>query len=281
MGWTGPVLDQGNCGTCWDVSGCDCITACFIKAGAAKNDGSFEIAAQYLLDQCGYQNAGCNGDDSINVLDWAKTNGIPCESDYGPYTAVQGRCKFKAGTKLYKLADWGFCTPSQQQGVAAVQDIKNAMVQHGPISSAVAADNSWDNPAADGSIPYRKLTPNDIDHDIQIVGWDDGKQIQGAPTKGAWLVKNQWNTTWGANGYCWIAYGSHQIGTEAAWGTVAALPPPPTPPTPTGVTITLSGPLPAGSYKVVPSSSIVIDPDMTLRDLLKTFNDAKVPALKP
>lgn len=234
MGWVGPMLDQGQCGSCWDVSGCDCITSAFIKAGLAKNDGSFAISAQFILDQCGYSNDGCNGDDSVNVIAYAQKSGIPCEQDYGPYTAQQGRCK-STNAKRYKIDGSGYCTPSQQSGMASTQDIKNAMVQFGPISTAIAADSSWDGATPSGVIPYRRLTPNDIDHDVQLVGWDDARQIPGAPAKGAWIMKNQWSEQWGDKGYGYLAYGSHQIGTEAMWVSVAALPPAPVPPGPTPV----------------------------------------------
>ncbi len=239
---TGPIQDQGQCGSCWDVSACGVCTDAFIASGQfAATDATLTLSPQYVLD-CG-QNGGCNGDDAPTVLDMAKGKGLPTTGDYGPYTAAPGPCKY-TNQKLYVIADWGYCTPSQQQGVASTQDMKNALVQYGTLSTAIAADNSWDSVGADGVIPYAVLTTADVNHDVAIVGWDDGKQIPGAPTPGAWIVKNQWGKDWAANGYCFVAYASHQIGTEAAWATTGQLPPPPPPPvgvpTLVGVTATFS-----------------------------------------
>lgn len=234
LGWIGQVQDQGNCGSCWDVSATGVVTNAYIKAGLAKGDGSFVLSPQYVLD-CG-NNGGCNGDDAPTVLDMAAGKGLPTTADYGPYVAGPQRCKY-TNQKLYTIKEWGFCTPNQSQGMAAVQDIKNCLVKFGALSTAVAANSDWDNYNG-GVMPFRKLSPNAIDHDVSIVGWDDTKTVPGTSAKGAWLGLNQWGTSWGEAGYFWIGYGSHQIGTEAAWVNVATLPPPPpdpvppTPPTP-------------------------------------------------
>ena len=42
-----------------------------------------------------------------------------------------------------------------------------------------------------------------------LVGWDD--------KLGAWKIKNSWSTRWGQGGFGWIAYGSNNIGANAAW----------------------------------------------------------------
>jgi C1A family cysteine protease len=163
---TGPIQDQGQCGSCWDVSACGVVTDAFIAGGIfVSTDASLTLSPQYVLD-CG-SNGGCNGDDAPTVLDMAKSKGLPTTKDYGPYNAGPGRCNTNV-TKFYQLKDWGYCTPSQQSGVAATQDIKNAIVQYGTISTAVAADSSWDNPAADGTIPFSNS--NSIDHDVAIIG---------------------------------------------------------------------------------------------------------------
>ncbi len=229
MGWVTPMQNQANCGSCWDVATCDQISSVFLKGGYKD----IKISPQYFLDQCGPRNGACDGDWGTTVLNAVKDKGAPTEADYGPYTARQGTCKLKSGTKLLKISDWGFCTAGQQSGMSSTQDIKNAIVQFGPVSTAVAANSDWDGYRS-GVMPFRKLTEWDVNHEVQIIGWDDGLTTTGTTAKGAFLVKNQWSEDWGGKGYCWIAYGSHQIGTEAAWVTVSALPPPPgpTPPDP-------------------------------------------------
>ncbi len=55
-------------------------------------------------------------------------------------------------------------------------------------------------------------------HLALIVGYDDNQN--------AWLVKNSWGTTWGVNGYGWIAYGESNIDTYAKAGLTGTNPDP-------------------------------------------------------
>jgi C1A family cysteine protease len=232
LGWTLPVDDQGNCGSCWCVSTCGAISDAYAKAGVWPNDGTMHIAAQCVMDQCFARNGGCNGGDGIGDILQAIPNGLPVEKDYGPYTASAGTCKYTTQT-LYPLASWGYCTPNQQQGIAATQDIKNTMVQYGSILTCVAADASWDSIGPDGVLAFVAPVPNGstIDHEVRLVGWDDTKVIPGAPKAGAWLCQNQWSSSWGLNGLCWIAYTSHTIGFESSWQVAPSAPTPiPIPP---------------------------------------------------
>src|SRR5262245_52956425 len=47
LGWVIPTQDQGNCGSCWDVAVTVQVSCAYVKAGLAKNDGSFVISPQY------------------------------------------------------------------------------------------------------------------------------------------------------------------------------------------------------------------------------------------
>jgi hypothetical protein len=125
---------------------------------------------------------------------------------------------------LYKVSDFGYAGP--QNGVASVQNIKNAIVAYGPVSSAVAAGDGitqldWDNYT--GGV-YAGTSYTVIDHDIQIVGWQDNAAVSGG---GYWIVRNSWGADWGNAGYIWLPYNSCQIGTSALWVSATPLPPPP------------------------------------------------------
>ena len=220
--------DQAQCGSCWDFSGCEVCTNAIIIAsnGALKPDGSFFLSPQYILDCT--QNGGCDGDDNVTVLGYAMNQGIPATSAYGPYQAQTGRCQFQTGTTLYKITNWGYCTPAQSQGVAATVDIKNYMMTYGPIGTGVAAGDDWDSYQA-GTILYGR--GGEVNHDVEIVGWDDAK-VASDGTQGVWYVMNSWGPSWGNNGVCMMAYGAESIGTEAVWA-VAGIQPVPTPPVPT------------------------------------------------
>lgn len=220
QGIIGPIKDQGQCGSCWDFSGTGVVEVAFYKAGVLKADGSQVLSEEYTLS-CG-KNGGCGGDDNVTVLAEAKATGIPLASDYGPYTASRGRCSWKSSQKLYKVDDWGFCTGDGQGGEAATQDIKNCIKYYGCVGSGVAAGGTsfWNSGA--GTDTGRS---NNIDHDVIIIGWDDDHD-NGDGSKGAWLMRNSWNTSWGSmQGYAWVKYGADGLGTEACWAFVNPITP--------------------------------------------------------
>jgi hypothetical protein len=221
LGIVGPVQDQGSCGSCWDVSACGVLDSAFISAGWFKPDGSLTISPQYIMDSCGPQNGGCNGDDASTVTTACRDQGIPTAQDYGPYTASSGRCHATSGMKLWRIDMQGYC--DQNSGIASTQSIKDAVAKYGPISSAVDAGgfNGYTSGIMTGD-------GSNVDHDVSIIGWDDNKGGSGI---GCWLVKNQWGSSWGDQGYCWIPYGKWSIGTSALWvHATPAVPPPPPPP---------------------------------------------------
>lgn len=238
VSWVPPVVDQGQCGSCWDFSGTCVCTCAFLKAmGQSAYPGP--LSEQYTLD-CG-QNGGCNGDDNTTVCIWAKSTGLPTTAQYGPYQGSAGSCKVGTDT-LYKITDWGYVTTGNNQSVAATQDIKNAMLAYGPIGCGVDASSSAWTSYTTGILSGSPST--NIDHDVVLVSWDDT-----LGPSGCFCVRNSWSNTWGnpcggtEGGYAWIPYGDFGIGWEAIWVTVTAQPSP-TPPGPT--------PVPPGPVPPVP-----------------------------
>lgn len=213
QGWVGPIKDQSQCGSCWDFSGTGVVEIAMYKAGLLVPDGSQALSEEYTLD-CG-NNGGCGGDDNVTVLQWAKATGLPLSSEYGPYNARAGSCKFKSGMKLYKIDDWGFAGGGQGQGVTDTTAIKQSIMAYGCAGCAV--DAGFNDPGT-GVISGGG---NSIDHDVILVGWDDSKGHAGA-----WIMRNSWGTGWGNGGYAWIEYGAWSIGTEAVFAVITNPAPP-------------------------------------------------------
>ncbi len=108
---------------------------------------------------------------------------------------------------------WGFCHGTT--GQATVAEVKQALCQHGPVGTWIDAGGSF---GAYTAGVYNDTDPNHQvgGHFVLIIGWDD--------SKGAWLIKNSWGTTWGdtcgygsERGYAWVGYGVHGIQSDACW----------------------------------------------------------------
>lgn len=205
-GLIGPIKDQAQCGSCWDFSGTSLVEVAYNKAGIGGGANAFILSEEYTLSCC--RNGGCNGDDNTTVLDWAKSHGLPLTSDYGPYKASPGKCLYKHKMPLFKIDDWGFADGNGGQGVTPTQDIKLAIMNYGIVGCAVAADDAFQ-AYTGGVFQSTQSDPNEIDHDVALVGWND--------TDHAWILRNTWTTAWGEQGYMRIAYGANLVGTEAVW----------------------------------------------------------------
>lgn len=221
-GWLVTTGDQGQCGSCYLYSTIyGTLTASFIIAGYAKNDGSFLMAVQYGMDCHNF--GGCNGGNGTEVIDWLCTNGWPAEkyidaagvshNDYPRYSASSQACRKVAGAKLWKPATWGFVNAN---GNPSIEEIKAAMYKYGPINIAIDAGGQFGN----GTGTITSLG-NSIDHEINCVGWDDNKQ--------AFLLWNQWSTDWGTGGFRWCSYAASKHIVDWFWISVDPLPPPPPP----------------------------------------------------
>lgn len=95
--------------------------------------------------------------------------------------------------------------------VPPVDQLKEALCNYGPLVACVSATDLFS--AYTGGV-FNENNMGTVNHAVCLVGWDDDR--------GAWLVKNSWSTSWGEDGYIWVAYGSNSIGYGAAWVQTAS-----------------------------------------------------------
>ena len=132
-------------------------------------------------------NYGCNGGFTETAYEYVTSaGGLTTEADY-PYTSY--------------YAETGTCDASSDNYVVTVDDfyivkgetaMENYVLSTGPLSVCLDASD-W------SSYKSGIVTScgTDVDHCVQVVGvnMDDGY----------WIIRNSWGTTWGLDGYIWLA----------------------------------------------------------------------------
>lgn len=214
--WNGALTStavkyQGICGSCWSFTS----AAVYETGYLIKNGKTLDISEQAILDCAADKNGNdagsCDGGWYGGVFDYLMVKGARLE-DESPYKGKTAFCSTSSKSK-YTVLKWGYIR--RDAGIPSVKEMKEAIAKYGAIAATVKvtpAFQAYKSGIFDEHAPVS--SPNDVNHAVTIVGWDDSKQ--------AYLVKNSWGPNWGDKGYIWVEYGSNNIGYGAAWIVVAA-----------------------------------------------------------
>lgn len=198
-----PIKNQLSCGSCWAFGAIGAMEA----AIRLRTRWIVDLSEQWLVS-C--TTAGtCNGGWHTTSFDYLKCNGL--QDAYGgtgavlesafPYRASDVACQGPYAHP-YCLDSWAVVGP--QWGMATVEQIKQAVYDHGPVATCVYVNSAFQ---AYWEGVFNACEDKRINHVVVIVGWDDSQGAQGA-----WKIRNSWGPQWGKSGYMWIEYGCCQIG---------------------------------------------------------------------
>ncbi len=207
--WMSPVRNQGGCWTCSIFSAVGAVEGQYnIEQNSPNLDK--DLAERYLVSTCFSGGACYVGSWPDWVLKYIRDDGITSENCF-PYSASDCNCNLRCATwssDLWKIGSYTnrwIGTPSE----ATPDEMKNLIVNHGPLSGYVRIDNPGDGFV--GGI-YR-CAGSAPDHAIVIVGYNDAGSY--------WIVKNSWGSTWpspGGNGYYKVGYGECGIEGAGSYG---------------------------------------------------------------
>jgi len=185
-----PIKNQQQCGSCWSFSTTGSTEGChFISTGKLVS-----LSEQNIMDcSDSWGNAGCDGGLMTEAMNYIIANkGIDTESSY-PYTAEDGTCHYKAANSGATLSSMANVTSGDENDL-------QTKVYAGPTSVAIDASQSSFQFYSTGIYSDPNCSSTQLDHGVLAVGW-------GADAKGKayWIVKNSWGTSWGQQGWFWLA----------------------------------------------------------------------------
>jgi C1A family cysteine protease len=185
---------------------------------AIRNGQLVDTSEQYILN-CA-KAGDCRTGWWMPVFDYLINHGTTTEAA----DQFTGNDALPCPTNLplpYRASSWGFVARDQWT-IPSTQAIKLALCAHGPLATAVYADEAFQaytGGANGGEVfdePFIQIGPHQVNHGVVILGWDDQKK--------AWLIRNSWGPGWGTRagygnekGYMWIAYSTNNIGIATAW----------------------------------------------------------------
>lgn len=205
LGAVTPVQDQGACGSCWAFSAVEQVESMFFLEGLGP---LLNLSVQQVVS-CDDAAGGCNGGTPALAFDYIKgAGGLELAKSY-PYSSgegVSGPCLFDSQNLAVAVVDYvNVSSSAHQEGIMG-----DYICQVGPLSICVDA-SLWQFYL--GGIVGRDCGRR-LNHCVQAVG------LVASGPEPYWIVRNQWGTDWGVDGYIYLKYGENTCGLAEEATTV-------------------------------------------------------------
>jgi len=219
---TGPILDQGMCGSCWAFGAAETVSD---RLCLKSSNHQFIQLAPLDLVTCDQNDNGCEGGWPESALQYAEQSGLVTEGCL-PYLTSEGgpiptcppssepclnfvntpNCIPTCANNATYSRDKHFVTTVY--GVSTVAQIRAELVQNGPVEASFTVYADFLNYKS-GVYQYTSGAALG-GHAVKMIGYGTDR-ASGLPY---WLCSNSWTTTWGANGFFKILAGSDECGIE-------------------------------------------------------------------
>ncbi|KAL4227226.1 hypothetical protein ACF0H5_012671 [Mactra antiquata] len=185
-----PVRNQGSCGSCWAFASVGAIES----AHAKKTGQMLDLSEQNLLD-CNRGNRGnwgCRGGWMNIAFNYLKgTSGIDDERCY-PYIGRESACRYRRDCARVRIT--GYTSVNKDES-----SLQYAVGKYGPVAIAMDTNNREFWYYKTGIYYQAVCNRRRPTHAMLIVGFKRYRSGE------AWIIKNSWGTSWGYNGYLYLA----------------------------------------------------------------------------
>ena len=195
-----PVKNQQRCGSCYSFG-----TIGMIEHVIKANTGITYDLSEEQAKNCVWQDRGCKGGTVLWNINLFTQHGIMTEADF-PYHPENGLCS--AIEPTLRITDWKLISTEE---VPNKNILQRYIMEYGAVVTSLVVEDWALNYNGSYVLDQGEGTKN---HCVVLVGWNDS--IGDNNVSGHWIFKNSWGTSWGDNGYGYIAYENNTIGRHAS-----------------------------------------------------------------
>lgn len=209
------VKDQGTIATCWSFAAIASLESTMLSKTGIINDFSEINPAIYSGFDLG-PNIGGNSDMMAAYLTrWSGALDEKSQPYPNPPIPSNINTYVIPGSKAQVHVQDIYYLP-ERISYEDNSSIKEHVMEYGAVEASISYESEFYNKSSWSY--YNNDSTSTINHDINIVGWDDNydssKFTIVPPGNGAFICKNSWGTTFGDVGYFYISYYDAKLGTD-------------------------------------------------------------------
>lgn len=206
-----PVMDQGDCGSCYAVATMRMLTARHhIKTGSTV---PFSISFPLY---CSEYNQGCEGGFSNLVSRWSQDVGlVPATcARYDTHGSCSFTCNDSGPSSGFRADKHRYV--GGYYGKANAGDMMEELYHNGPVAVGVRVADDFMY-YTEGVYQGPTLEPieksdgwQEMQHAVLLVGWGEDNGLK------YWTIQNSWDEYWGEDGFMRIRRGENDSGIESS-----------------------------------------------------------------
>lgn len=226
-GYVTSAKDQLSTNSCWAFAGLSLVETAALKGGLGSLDLSerhveYGITRNAFTD--GVRNTGLNrsldgGGNAYFTASYFFRHEGPLLETSMPFQSTNSKISLSAyptDKAVLDVTDYTARYYDLGTGCDSTQIsvIKEKVIKYGSAGVSIYYDGAY----LKGGQYYYYNGTNATNHAVVVVGWDDSIAVSNfynsPSTKGAWIVKNSWGTSYGDNGFFYVSYSDRRVCTN-------------------------------------------------------------------
>jgi len=197
------VKDQGACGACWTFGSLGALESAMLKQGF----GVYNFSEESLRTCHGFvlgDDLACSGGNSRKSTAYLTRGQGPLFENEVPYNVDKNAVCNTTFEPQFTVFGVNYLPNDMNIIKQAIMDYGGLYTNYNHQSASYSASSQT----------YYYSGTESTNHAVLLVGWNDNIYTNGG--LGAWIVKNSWGTSWGDQGYFYLAYQDTKINTSPA-----------------------------------------------------------------